>query len=86
MTPLYDYIMLGILPDDTVEAKNIKIKAPYFMISDSNLYNKGYLTPWMKCIKDDEGEEVLKQTHVGEVGAHEGAMALTGRVLRMGLY
>ncbi|KAI3779114.1 hypothetical protein L2E82_08633 [Cichorium intybus] len=84
MTPIIEYIKHGILPEDEAQARKIRIKAPQYSIMDGRLYKKGYLVPWLKCIKSREGQELLQETHSGDARAHEGAKALTRRVLRMG--
>lgn len=42
--------------------------------------------PWLRCVMELEGENIKKEAHKGEAGAHEGERALTDKVLRMGLY
>jgi len=86
MTPLVDYLQYEILPPDEKEARKIKIKDPQFVIRGDSLFKRGYLTPWLKCISQAQGRAVLEDVHEGEVGAHEGARALIGKILRMGMY
>lgn len=50
------------------------------------MYKRGYLIPWLKCISCTERHTLLEESHAGEGGAHEGARALTGKILRLGLY
>ena len=50
------------------------------------LYRKGHTAPWLKCIDTESGKRALKEVHAGSIGAHEGARALTGKILCMGLY
>ncbi|KAI3780027.1 hypothetical protein L2E82_09872 [Cichorium intybus] len=86
MTLIIEYIKHGILPEDETQAIRIRIKAPQYSMMDGKLYKKGYLVPWLKCITSREGQELLQEAHAGDAGAHEGARALTGRILRMGVY
>ena len=85
-TPYIDYLLHGILPDDPNEAKKMKIRAPNYAIKGGELYRRGYLVPWLKCVSVEEGERIMSEVHAGEAGAHEGARALTGKILRMGIY
>ncbi|KAI3739893.1 hypothetical protein L2E82_30305 [Cichorium intybus] len=85
-TPFMEYLQHGTLPEDDTEARKIRVKAPNFAIIEGNLYKKGYLTPWLKCITKEEGRCALNEIHSGLAGAHEGARALTGKILRMGFY
>lgn len=50
------------------------------------LYKRGYLAPWLRCISHEEGQVLLKESHSGKVGKHEGAWALTGKILCLGIY
>ncbi|KAL7601627.1 hypothetical protein Lser_V15G24154 [Lactuca serriola] len=86
MTPFREYLQRGVLPDDHDEARKIRIKAPSYAMVNGALYKKGFTSPWLKCVDQARGREILQEAHSGQVGAHEGARALTGNVLRMGVY
>lgn len=40
------------------------------------------MTSWLKCIDEARG----KEAHAGPTSVHEGTRALTGKILRMGIY
>nr|KAJ0187561.1 hypothetical protein LSAT_V11C900487230 [Lactuca sativa] len=86
MTPIIDYLQHDILPDDHREARKTRVRAPQYAMLKGTLYRKGYTAPWLKCIDDTAGKLALKEAHAGSARAHDGARALTGKVLRMGLY
>lgn len=86
MTPFMEYLKRGILPDDHDKAGKICIKAPSYVLMDRELYQRGFTAPWLKCVDQVKGMEVLQEAHTGQAGAHEGERALTGKVLRMGIY
>ncbi|XP_023748530.1 uncharacterized protein LOC111896779 [Lactuca sativa] len=86
MTPFREYLQRGVLPDDHSEARKIRIKAPSYALINGELYRKGFTAPWLKCVDQAKWREILQEAHAGQVGAHEGARALTGKVLRMGVY
>lgn len=50
-----DYLLHDILPDDPAIARKIKIKVSQFFIREKQVYNKGFLTPWLRCIAYAEG-------------------------------
>nr|KAJ0195164.1 hypothetical protein LSAT_V11C700370690 [Lactuca sativa] len=81
-----EYMQMGVLPDDHGKARKIRIKAPLYALINGELYQKGFTTPWLKCVDQAKGMEALQEAHAGQEGAHEGARALTGKVLRMGIY
>lgn len=79
MTPIVEYLQHGILPDGHEEARIVQIKAPMYAIMDKVLYQKGFMSPWLKCVEEAKGKETLQETQVGSAGAHKGARALTGK-------
>lgn len=86
MTPLIEYLQHGILPDSYKEARKVRLKAPSYALIDRELYRKEFTMPWLKCVDESKGREALQEAHVGQAGAHEGARALAGKVLRMSIY
>ncbi|GJU77552.1 reverse transcriptase domain-containing protein [Tanacetum coccineum] len=50
MTPIYEYLLSGLLPEDPKEARKIKIRAPQYKLIKGRLYKKSFLTPWPRCI------------------------------------
>lgn len=61
-------------------------KGATYVLVNGELYQKGFTVPWLKCVDQDKGMEALQEAHAGQAGAHEGAQALTGKVLRIGIY
>ncbi|GKC38826.1 hypothetical protein Tco_1051210, partial [Tanacetum coccineum] len=47
MTPIYEYLLSGLLPEDPKEARKIRIKAPQYKLIKGRLYKKSFLTPWL---------------------------------------
>lgn len=52
--PFIDYLLHGVHPDDPTKARRIKIKAPQFVVRDTQLYKRGYLAQWLKRITNFE--------------------------------
>ena len=86
MEPIKDYLAHGILPEDEIEARKIRIKAPSFAIRQGVLYKKGYLMPWLRCLDSEEANYVLEENHEGICGAHSGAKTLAKKVIRLGYF
>nr|KAJ0216727.1 hypothetical protein LSAT_V11C300147310 [Lactuca sativa] len=59
MTPFREYLQRGVLPDDHDEARKIRIKAPSFAMVNEELYKKGFMSPWLKCVDQAKGKEIL---------------------------
>ena len=52
--PYVDYLRHSVLPDNSEEARKVKVKGSHFAIRDNQLYRRGYLSPWLKCISKTE--------------------------------
>jgi hypothetical protein len=58
---------------------------PYVII-EGELYKQGVCSPLLKCLSRTEGQELMKEIHVGLCGAHIGSRPLLGKVFRQGFY
>nr|KAJ0214035.1 hypothetical protein LSAT_V11C400197270 [Lactuca sativa] len=65
MTPFREYLQRGVLPDDHDEARKIRIKAPSYAMVNGELYKKGFTSPWLKCLDQAKGREILQEAHSG---------------------
>lgn len=79
--PMLNFLTTGILPDDKLEARKLKKIAPLYSLFDNRLYKRGYLRPWLKCLREDKAKEMLAETHTGICGSHQGAKTLAKRIL-----
>ena len=86
MDPIWDYINDGTLPDDPKEAAKIRVRSSRFTNHKGSLYKRGFYTPFLKCIAEEDIEYVLREVHEGICGNHIGARTLAGKVLRQGYY
>lgn len=86
MKPIIEYMQHGILPNDHEEAKKVRIKAPSYTILDGVLYQKGFMSPRLKCMDETTYKESLRGTHCDLAGTHKGATALPGKILWMAIY
>ena len=73
MDPIWDYINDGTLPDDPKEAAKIRVRSSRFTNHKGSLYKRGFYTPFLKCIKREDTEYVLREVHEGICGNHIGA-------------
>ncbi|XP_073298515.1 uncharacterized protein [Primulina huaijiensis] len=63
MTPLIEYIVRGMLPEDRAQAAKIKRQAPRFVFLNDVLYRRSYQGPLLKCLSENEVEYVLREIH-----------------------
>ncbi|GJW25030.1 reverse transcriptase domain-containing protein [Tanacetum coccineum] len=65
MTPIHEYLLSGLLPDDSKESKKIKIKALQYKLIRGSLYKKSFHTPWLCCITPPKTDDVIKEIYEG---------------------
>ncbi|GJU62976.1 reverse transcriptase domain-containing protein [Tanacetum coccineum] len=74
------------LPNDTNKVRKIRIKAPQYSLNKDVLYKKGYLTPWLRYVRPEQANYVLREAHFGSCGAHAEACNIAQKVARLGYY
>lgn len=65
-----DYIANGELPDDEVEARQIRRRAHTYTIINKELYKRIVFGIFQRCVDVDTGYWLLKDIHQGECGHH----------------
>nr|KYP34029.1 Pro-Pol polyprotein [Cajanus cajan] len=86
MTNITNYIVNVSEPVDPIEAKKIRTQAARYSVVAGELYRRGFSTPLLKCIDQQQADYVLREIHEGICGSHSGARTLTAKVLRAGYY
>jgi hypothetical protein len=56
------------------------------MIIEGELFKQGVCSPLLKCLSRAEGQELMKEIHLGICGAHIGSRPLLGKVFRQDFY
>ncbi|GKC57511.1 reverse transcriptase domain-containing protein [Tanacetum coccineum] len=67
-TPIYEYLLSGLLPEDPKELSKIIVKAPQYKLVKGSQYKKSFLTSWLCCIGPSQAESVIKEIHEGSCG------------------
>ena len=86
MEPIWDYLIEGLLPNDSKKASKLRTRSAKFTIHQGSLYKRGFFTPILKCIAGKDADYVLREVHEGVFENHIGAQALAGKALRQGYY
>jgi hypothetical protein len=81
-----NYLITGDLPQDKVEARRIQRRVGAYTIINSELYKRSVSGIFQKCIKPEEGIELLREIHQGECGYHASSRALVAKAFRHGFY
>jgi hypothetical protein len=74
------------LPEDTVEARRIIRRSKAFVVLHGKLYKKSITGVLQQCITPQEGQEILKDIHVGVCGHHTSSRAIAAKAFRAGFY
>ncbi|XP_071699317.1 uncharacterized protein [Rutidosis leptorrhynchoides] len=65
MTPIVEFLSKGTLPIDSIEARNIKMKAPMYLLDREILYRKSFLGPHLQCLNPIQAESIIREVHEG---------------------
>ena len=86
MMSYIDYLKPSILPENKKEAKSLMYKAANYTIIDSVLYKRGFLFPYLHCLRAEESIRVVEKLHVEECTNHIQAQSLYVKALRLSYY
>ncbi|KAL8528730.1 hypothetical protein ACS0TY_006255 [Phlomoides rotata] len=65
ITPIFEYLLNGTLPEDSVQANRLRIRAARYTIIRDQLYKHGFSLPLLKCLTKEQGQLVLNEIHGG---------------------
>ena len=74
-----DYMLKGVLPEDTVEACRITRCSKAFTIIKSELYKRNIYDILQRCISPEAVKDILLDIHVGTYGHHASSRALVAK-------
>jgi glutaredoxin len=72
--------------DDEAYIKRMEARTRPYLIIEGELYKQRVCSPLLKCLSRTEGQELMKEIHVGLCGAHIGSRPLLGKVFRQDFY
>ncbi|WVY97056.1 hypothetical protein V8G54_029207 [Vigna mungo] len=82
-----DVIQLMVQQEQGAKVSMIDSKriARFTFVGD-DLYRRGYTTPLLKCLSNQEARYVMEELHHGICGSHSGQRTLRAKILRAGFY
>jgi hypothetical protein len=73
-------------PDNSTELTRMQQRAKAYQIINDELYKASVTGPLLRYLSNDDGRDLLTQTHSGVCRGHIGARALAAKVFRQGFY
>ncbi|XP_074374158.1 uncharacterized protein LOC141714543 [Apium graveolens] len=86
MTPIHNYIRMGALSKDKLQARHLRYQAAKYIEYDGVLYKRGFNQPLLRFMDMEEGNYILREVHEEICGNHSGGGSLALKVLRQGYY
>uniref|UniRef100_A0A2N9H208 RNA-directed DNA polymerase n=1 Tax=Fagus sylvatica TaxID=28930 RepID=A0A2N9H208_FAGSY len=85
-TPFLEYLLEGILPSNPKDVYRLKRLALRYFVEGGTLFRKGFHGEPLRCLGLSESQMVMKETHAGECGEHQGKKRLYQCLLTLGYY
>ena len=86
MKPIIQYLKHGILPEDKLKARKLKIKVAHYSMYNGELYRRSLSHPWSKCVSLKEGNYMLREIHKRICEAREAQNTIVRKALLQGYY
>ncbi|GJT51527.1 reverse transcriptase domain-containing protein [Tanacetum coccineum] len=86
MTPIHEYLVSGLLPEDLKESRKIRVKAPQYKLIRGNLYRRSFYTPWLRCVASPQTDDIVKEVHEGSCGFKAEPRSMVVRITKQGYY
>jgi ribonuclease HI len=85
-TPFLEYLLEGILPLNSKDVYRLKRLALRYFVEGGTLFRKGFHGKPLRCLSLSESQMVMKETHAGACGEHQGKKRLYQCLLTLGYY
>ncbi|GJW21077.1 reverse transcriptase domain-containing protein [Tanacetum coccineum] len=86
MTPIYEYLTEGILPEEKRKARAVRRKEERYAVINKTQYKKSFLGLWLRCVGPLQENYVLREIHEGSCNTHSGPRSMVAKALRLGYY
>ncbi|GJZ18207.1 reverse transcriptase domain-containing protein [Tanacetum coccineum] len=68
MTPIHEYLVSDLLPEDPKESRKIRVKAPQYKLIRGSLYRRSFYTTWLRYVASPQTDDIVKEIHEGSCG------------------
>jgi len=72
MAPIINFLINDALPEDQLEAKEIRRQAASYTVVNGELFRRGFSSPLLKCLDRTQADYVLSELHEGICEIHSG--------------
>ncbi|GKA67736.1 reverse transcriptase domain-containing protein [Tanacetum coccineum] len=86
MIPIKEYLLSGLLLEDTNEARKIRIQVPPYKLIRGNLYKRSFFTLWLRCIAPPHTDKIIKEIHEGSCRFNAEPRSMVVRITKQGYY
>ncbi|GKA53704.1 reverse transcriptase domain-containing protein [Tanacetum coccineum] len=86
MSPIQEYLLSGLLPEDMKEARKIRIQVPQYKLIQGNLYKRSFFEPWLRCITPPQTDKIIKEIHEGSCRFNAEPCSMVVRITKQGYY
>uniref|UniRef100_A0A2N9F0U3 Uncharacterized protein n=1 Tax=Fagus sylvatica TaxID=28930 RepID=A0A2N9F0U3_FAGSY len=83
-TPFLEYLLEGILPPNPKNVYSLKRLDLKYFVERETLFRKGFHGELLRCLSLSESQMVMRKTHAGEYGEHQGKKRLYQCLLTLG--
>ncbi|XP_058084629.1 uncharacterized protein LOC131232426 [Magnolia sinica] len=86
MVLIVEYLRDDKVLEDKLEAQCLRIRVTQCIIIRDTLYKKGFSLPYLRCLRPDEAEYMIRETHEGICRNHSGGQALARKIVCQGYF
>ncbi|VFQ71772.1 unnamed protein product [Cuscuta campestris] len=83
---LAKYIEDGEAPENTQEARLLRMRAPTYKVQDGVLYKRSYNGVLLRCLRATEAKALMEEIHEGICAAHQGPYSISRRAIIQGYF
>ena len=84
--PFLDYFKHGTLPQEKSMQEQLKKRALRYVYINETLYRRSYDQLWLRCVSEQEVQQIMEEVHSGLCGAHQSGPKMRLKIKRLGYY
>ncbi|XP_075665507.1 uncharacterized protein LOC142635192 [Castanea sativa] len=85
-TPIVSYLKDSTLLDGKEAVRKLKVQSMRFILIKDMLYKRGFSRPYLRCLRPEEANYVMREVHEGIYGNHSRLRLLVHKLIQAGYY